>query len=90
MRRWLAVALVLALAGVAGLGRGDAARADASWTWAAEQAGPELAAPPYTDAARDAAKVRPWQEGYGVARQRALAVGRARRATLGHAGGVEP
>lgn len=79
----LIVVWVLGGLGASGLlTPGDPAAAEALWAWARTEAGADLAAPAYLDAARAAARIRPWQEGHERARARVRAVDQARREAL--------
>ena len=76
----LIAALALGAVGASGLATpADPAVAQAQWTWAQDQAGDDLAAEPYLDAAKAAHRLRPWHPGFREARARLAAIDRARR-----------
>ena len=77
MRGWLMLAAVWCLAAL-GLRGGDPVASDALWSYAGTHAQRDLTDPVYADAARELARVRPWQPGYATARERLGKIQQAR------------
>jgi len=79
VRWWLVLVCVWLLAGL-GLRGGDPVAAQALWTYAVSVAPDDLTESVYADAARELARIRPWQEGFSTARERLAGIEEARMA----------
>ena len=81
MTERMGLVLIWAFA-VAGLQTGDPAIAAAVVAHAEQQAGSDLTAPVYADAARELARLRPWHSGFSANRARLERIERARLSAL--------